>query len=283
MLRGPILALVVSAATMYIPAQTQSPLSSAQNLSPNELVRRVVNHELAADDQDHTHWMYRDITGVPAPCKEKTVIETKDGDLSRLDDIDNRPLTPEQKSAEVERIRNFVADASAQRKARRASEGDDSKSTELFSILPDAFTFQVAEEKSDTEKLSFHPNPGFHAHSMEEWVFHKMDGFVVINTRENRLVEISGVLTNGVEFAGGLLGHLDPGGTFDVRLEEVAPNVWKIARMKVNMHGKVLFFKTIGDQEDETRTEFKHIPNDMTLAQAEQMLLNQPGDRPAGQ
>jgi hypothetical protein len=68
-----------------------------------------------------------------------------------------------------------------------------------------------------------------------------------------------------------------------VKLEEVAPDVWKIARMKVNMHGKVLFFKTVGDQEDETRTGFKHIPNDMTLAQAEQMLLNQPGERPAGQ
>ena len=97
-----------------------------------------------------------------------------------------------------------------------------------------------------------------------------------------RLQEISGTLTNGVEFAGGLLGHLDPGGTFDVRLIEVAPGIWKICRLKVNMRGKVLFFKTVGDQEDETKSNFKQMPETMTLSQAEQMLLKGGAEKAAG-
>ena len=110
---------------------------------------------------------------------------------------------------------------------------------------------------------------------MEEYVFHKMDGYVIVNTKEDRLVEIAGTLTHGVEFFGGLLGHLDAGGTFDVRLAEVRPGIWKIARMKVNMHGKALFFKTIGDQEDETHSDFRQVPDGITLSQAEQLLLKQ--------
>jgi hypothetical protein len=264
-----------------VPAAADQPLPS--NLSPNDLVRKIVNHELEADDQDHSHWMYKDVTRVPPPEKEKTVVETRDGDLTRLDEIDNQPLTPAQRSAEVERIRNFVADVSAQRRAQRASDSDDRKSTDLFSILPDAFLFQVAETRGDTLRLAFVPNPAFRTHTMEEFVFHQMDGFLTVNTHENRLVEISGTLTHGVQFFGGLLGHLDPGGTFDVKLDEVAPQIWKIARMKVNMHGKVLFFKTVGDQEDETRSDFKPVPDSTTMAQAEQMLLNRRDDHPAGQ
>jgi hypothetical protein len=271
-------ALPMPARVQPAPDQTLPP-----NLSPNDLVRRIVNHELEADDQDHSHWMYKDVTRVPPPEREKTVVETRDGDLYRLDEINNQPLTPAQRSAEVARIRDFVADVSAQRRAQRASDADDRKSADLFTILPDAFLFRVVETSGDTVRLAFEPNPAFRTHTMEEFVFHKMDGYVVVNTRERRLVEIAGTLTYGVEFVGGLLGHLDPGGTFDVRLTEVAPGIWKMSRMKVNMHGKVLFFKTVGDQEDETRSNFKPVADGTTMAQAEQMLLNRSSERPSGQ
>jgi hypothetical protein len=98
-----------------------------------------------------------------------------------------------------------------------------------------------------------------------------MDGFVILNIKADRLVEISGRLTHGVEFGGGLLGHLDPGGTFDVRREEVAPGYWAITKLKVNMNGKILFFKTIAVQQDEVDSHFRKIPDSTTLVEAEKM------------
>ncbi len=98
-----------------------------------------------------------------------------------------------------------------------------------------------------------------------------MDGFIIVNTRQNRLVEISGQLTNGVGFLGGLFGHLDPGGTFDVRRQEIAPQYWAISHLKVNMNGKILFFKTIAVQQDETHSDFQRIPDTTTLTQAEEL------------
>jgi len=44
----------------------------------------------------------------------------------------------------------------------------------------------------------------------------------------------------------------------------------------------VLFFKTIGDQEDETRSDFRPVPQGTTLAQAEQMLLKQQDGKRSG-
>jgi hypothetical protein len=276
MLRTYVPVLFLSAVSALAAAPPQ------QNLSPNDLMRKVVQHELDAQKNDHSLWMYRDRVNIPAPPKQKLVVETHHGQLTCLEEVDGRPLTPDQKMAERRRIHDFVTNASAQHTAQQDSRSDDQKSTELFSILPDAFLFQFAGKNGDNEKLSFVPNPNFRSHSMEAYVFHKMDGYVIVNTKEYRLVEIAGTLTHGVQFFGGLLGHLDPGGTFDVRMTEVAPGIWNIARMKVNMRGKVLFFKTIGDQEDETRSDFRQVPDGTTLSQAEQMLLKQQGGKRSG-
>jgi hypothetical protein len=85
----------------------QAPTTPPQGLAPNDLVRKVVTHELQADDQDHTHWMYREVTNLPPPSKTKTVIETTDGDLTYLDEIDGRPLTPDQKREEDQRVQSL--------------------------------------------------------------------------------------------------------------------------------------------------------------------------------
>jgi hypothetical protein len=102
-----------------------------------------------------------------------------------------------------------------------------------------------------------------------------MAGRIWVNTRENRLLEIEGHLTRGVKFGGGLLGHLDKGGEFHVKQSEVAPGLWEITLLHVNMHGKALFFKTIAVQENEIRTNFRRVPDNLTLSEAAAQLQKQ--------
>ena len=269
---------------LLIAAASAAQQPSAQpGMAPNDLVRKVVANEIKADNQDQSHWMYQLVTNVPSPSKTQTVVETKNGNITYLEGINGHPLTPQQRTKEDQRVHQFVADPDQQSKARRAGDDDDKKSAQMFAMLPDAFIFQYAQTRGDTVKLTFHPNPGFTSHSSEAYVFHKMDGFVIVNTRENRLVEISGVLTHGVEFLGGLLGHLDPGGTFDVRRQEIAPGHWAIISLKVDMRGKALFFKTIGVQQDEVHSHFQRVPDSTTLAQAEAIALKQPAHSSASE
>jgi hypothetical protein len=38
------------------------------------------------------------------------------------------------------------------------------------------------------------------------------------------------------------------------------------------MHGKILFLKTISEQQHEVRTDYRRVPNDLTLAEAAEEL-----------
>jgi hypothetical protein len=75
-----------------------------------------------------------------------------------------------------------------------------------------------------------------------------------------------------VKFLGGLLGHLNKGGTFLVKQQDLGSGHWELTTMDVQMNGKALFFKTIAVREQETDTHFQQVPDDMTLQQALEVL-----------
>jgi len=104
---------------------------------------------------------------------------------------------------------------------------------------------------------------------------HAMEGVLWVNGRQKRLAEISGHLTRPVKFGGGILGHLDAGGHFYVKQEEVQPGYWELAVLDVDMKGKALFFKTIGVQEEMKRSMFRRVRDDLTAAQGADLLYQQ--------
>ena len=248
-------------------------VSEAQDKSANDLVRRMVSNELKSLDQDHTSWIYRLETERGGTREVLEVAETKQGDLTRLVAKGDQPLSDQQRKEEDQRTEEFINDPEQQKKRRQEQDEDIRKAKQLLALIPDALNFSFAERNGDTVNLNFEPNPAFHPPSREAHVFHEMEGQIILDTKQGRLVEIKGDLKNAVHF--GILGHLDPGGTFDVHQEEVAPNHWEITSLKVNMKGKVLFFKTINVQQNETRSQFHQVPETLTLTQAMDLLQKQ--------
>ena len=252
------------------PGASQNP--AQQSVSANELVKAAVQNELNAIDQDHTHWMYQLETHKDGTTETKELIETPHGNLARLVAHNGQPLSPEEQKREDENMQKFVSDTEAQRKQRHDLDEDEKKTKDLMAMLPDALTFSYAGQDGERTRLTFQPNPDFHPPSREAHVFHAMEGQLLIDTREHRLVEFSGHLTHSVKFGGGLLGDLDAGGTFDIQQQEVGPGHWEISLMKVDIKGRALFFKTISVQQDEARTNFKRVPDQLTLAQAQDLV-----------
>lgn len=237
----------------------------------------AVQNELKAIDSDHTHWMYQLETRKGGASETKELIETPHGNLTCVIARNGRPLTPDEQKREDENLQKFISDIDAQQKQRHDLDQDERKTKDLLAMLPDALTFSYAGQEGNRTKLTFQPNPDFHPPSREAHVFHSMEGQIIIDTEEHRLVGFSGHLMHPVKFGGGLLGDLDEGGTFDVQQQEVGSGHWEISLLKVNMKGKALFFKTIGVQQDETHTNFKRVPDELTLAQAEGLLMKQQG------
>jgi hypothetical protein len=232
--------------------------------SANDLLRAAIAGELKAELNDHTHWRYQVKKGSPPKEESETIVETGDGDINRLRSVSGQPLTPERKKQEDRRIEALVHNPDALRKLNRAQKEDARRTEELLNILPSAVTATCGEHRDNLVEILFQPNPDFHPSSHEASVFHAMNGRIWIDAKQNRLSEIDGHLTRKVEFGGGLLGHLDKGGEFHIKQAEVAPGHWEINLMHVNMHGRALFFKTIGVQQNEERTGFLSLPDHLT-------------------
>jgi hypothetical protein len=60
-----------------------------------------------------------------------------------------------------------------------------------------------------------------------------------------------------------------------VKRAEIAAGDWEVTEMTVNMHGKALLFKSICVQQKEVHSNFERVPEDLSLADAANMLLRQ--------
>ncbi len=259
---------------VLIPSSSAFPQNKPGEKEPSagELLRQAVNSELKAQSDDHSHWMYQDTTKDRGKEQVKWIVETRDGDLDRLLSVNGRPATKDQQKQEDQRIGRLLHKSGEQRKRQRAQKQDAEQSERLFKMLPDAVTAEFGERKDGLIEILFQPNPNFHPSSHEAAVFHAMEGRIWIDEKQNRLVEIEGHLLRPVKFYGGILGHLDQGGKFHVKQSEVAPGYWEITLLQVNMRGKALFFKTISVQQNETRSNFQRVPDNLTLTQAAEQL-----------
>jgi len=249
------------------------PGQAGQQVPANELVRQVIAHELQAENQDHSHWMFRLQETQPATgTRTEEIIETPQGWVRRLLAINGRPLTSRERAKDNQRIQKLLSDPDEQRKDWQAIRNDVSQAQDLMKMLPDAFLYTYAGRSGDLAKLNFWPNPKFHPNSRKAAVFHDMVGSLWLNLRKQRLVEINGHLNQEVKFAAGLLGHLDKGGTFEVKQTEFSPGYWDVTYMNVQMNGKALFFKTIAVREKDIRSDYQRVPDHLTLAQAANLL-----------
>src|ERR1700675_4281217 len=262
-------ALILAIILVGVPTSAQSVPSS--QVSADDLARRVITNELRFQD-DHTNWMYRLEKEQDGKKQVKEIIETKEGSLSRLLSINDRPMTAKQQEEEDQRVQELMTSRSAKRKLQRALDAETLQGRRLFKMLPDAFLFNYEGGDGDLIKLSFRPNPNFHPPSLEARVFHDMEGEMWVDCKQERLAAFNGQLKQDVNFGFGLLGHLDKGGHFEVRQAEVAPGHWDLTTMSLEMTGKALLFKSIGVQKRENRRDFHQVSDDLTLTEAADIL-----------
>jgi hypothetical protein len=241
----------------------------------NEFVRQIIDNELQAEKNDHSHWMLRLETRKSGTTEVREVVETKDGDLDWLISVNGKPLPEDQRRERERGLQRLISNPAELKKSQREKDEDQARSQRLLKHLPDALVFEYGEQRGDLVELKFKPNPHFRPPSHEAAVVHAMEGVLWVNGRQKRLVEISGHLTRPVKFGGGLLGHLDAGGHFYVKQEEVQPGCWELAVLDVDMKGKALFFKTIGVQEEMKRSMFRRVRDDLTAAQGANLLYQQ--------
>ena len=262
-----ILFAILSAASFFA-AST----SIARAQSVDEMVRKVVHNELDADFNDHTSWMYRDTYKSPERNIVKLVIETPQGNLSEIVEDGGHPPSAEVHQKDLDRIRQLVSDPALRARERRAEQHDGEQARDMMNMLPNAFVWHVIDHANGELTLSFNPAPSFSPDSMSAKVLAAMAGTMVVDEQQMRLKRLSGHLSKDVNFGWGLLGHIDAGGTFEIVRQDVGFGSWQIIQTHVHISGHALFFKSIGDQEDEITSDYHRTPDGVDLNKAAQML-----------
>jgi len=261
-------ALVAVSASDQKSASAETPLPS----DANQLVREMVQRELDAENNDHSHWRYRLHKEDDVNAQDRDVIETKEGSLARTLLINGRPLTPEQRQKDEERMKKLVDDPNERAKRERRAKQDEEKAKELLKAIPDAFVFKYAGMDGNLTLLTFSPNPHYSPPTRELMVYHAMTGKLWVDRNAMRLAMIEGRLVEDVKFGWGLLGHLDKGGTFKVIQQKVAEDHWDQVFLDINMTGRAIIFKTLNIKQKQILSNFRRVPDDLTIARAYEML-----------
>jgi len=237
-----------------------------------KIVAQSVHAELAADDADHSRWIYFEVDRKPDSSVKQWVAETGCGDLHRVvDENGNRLSEREQRS----RIDAFARNDATQAKQRKSDEHDDQQAREMLKMLPEAFVWTRLSDQGGKTVLHFRPDPNFHPPSYQARVFAAMEGEMTVDDAEHRIASLKGRMIHDVTFGFGILGDLKAGGSFNVERRQVAPGIWQITETHVHIQGRALLFKSISDQEDDVKSQFQQITGNPSVASTEQRLMGQ--------
>jgi hypothetical protein len=246
--------------------RAQGPTQSAR-----ELVKDVVYNELQ-ERRSVSLWQYRVDKRVGAQTTVQQEIETTSGPVFKVLERQGRPLDPAAQKKESERLQNLVRNHADQARMKQDWQADERRVQRLIAAMPDAFLCTYDGMDDGNVRLSFQPNPAYSPPTYEARVFHALAGKLWIEPEQKRLVKVDAHIINDIDFGYGLLGRIEKGGNFQIKRQRVAGNRWKTSMLNVHVSGRIVFFKAISKDQDEVRSNFQTVPDDLDVAGAIALL-----------
>jgi hypothetical protein len=231
-------------------------------------MKDVIYNELHDREKD-SYWQYRShvVTGKKDILREQ--VETSQGPVYRILARDGHELQGDSEQKEENRLISYVHDPGAIAKVMRSHESDEDRLAHVMALLPVAYVFQYEGPATGSQvRLKFEPNPAFKPSSYVDRIMYGLGGQIVVDQTLKRLVSMQGTIQHKIDFGFGLLGYVDPGGTFTIHRIQVSPKHWKADLVAVHVQGKVLLFSNVSKVERESRSDFEPVPHDITLQQA---------------
>jgi hypothetical protein len=283
----PVSAAPVEAAPLAAPSVPPPPMAPLTNDEAQALVKRVLAVELdAAQNGPIDHPMqYRLRKTSPRYSSAKLIIETRDGDVARLLEVNGAPLSPESEQNEAARLQALLDDPGLQHHRQEREQGDAERARKIIHALPDAFLYQysgiVETPHGPSYRLSFQPNPKFDPEDLEAQALKGMAGELWIDVAQKRVTRLEGKRIHDVDYGWGILGKLDEGGTLLLEQADVGEGQWRTTHMVLVMNARLLV-KTIKLDTTLELSDYAPIQSGISYKDAIQILRkNDPPAQPA--
>jgi len=255
-------------------AQDRTPTQSAQ-----QLVADVMYNELH-DRECDSFWEYRSVRVSGSQDVVREQVETAEGPIFRVIEDHGKPLDPNERRSEEQRLDELVTKRGAMTRVLQDHLKDEERMRKVIEMLPGALVLEyTGPSEGDLVRLTFRPNPAFSPSGYEARIVHSLSGTLTVNQRLKRMVDMSGRLAERVDFGYGILGYVEKGGTFEIQREQVSATRWKTSLVEVHIQGKVLLFRNVTKDQREARTDFRPVPHDISLTSAKELLHQAAGAR----
>jgi hypothetical protein len=293
-----LLPLVCATALALLPVNGSAQNQPSPAVDAAALVRRSVANHMAAEAAHHPQRFVlhkkddkRDYTQV--------IIETRQGDVAIAIAANGKPLNPDMRQTQIDRLSNLDAHPDLQEHRHKRELEDNARVDKLMRLLPDAFLYHFESTdpctvvvppyvaipgepippppgtpvpSDECYHLTFKPNPSWNPPDLESKIMRGMAGEVWIEKSQERLTRLDAHLIADVDFGWGFIGRLDKGGTIFLEQTETTPNDWELTRMNLNLTGKALLVKTLNIHITEEMAHYSPVSTGLDYHKAIQML-----------
>ena len=238
------------------------------------LISVVASRELEASNH-RGHYMYLSVER-----SERTgghewterVAETAWGKVRYLIAEDGKPLSGERQTAERARIEEEGRNPEAFKREEAGKIEDEQHAREMMTLLPKAFLFDEPQPEGDYLRVRYHPNPAYQPSGLEERVLHGMSGSVLIDPKLVRTHVLEGTMPQDVTIGFGILATIHAGSNFSTTRDHIEGYDWKTVTLHTDINGKAMFLKTVARKQEAHHSEFKRIPEGITVEEAVKLL-----------
>jgi hypothetical protein len=242
------------------------------------LMRNVAWNELQA--RKHPAYGYEDRLKQEMPANTRTSlqIQTQQGLVSRLIDVDGKPPTEKECRGNLALLNRIAGSSALQESRLRSQQTDLRRRATLFAEMPAAFRFQYEGTEKDTGllRIRYWPSPDFHPHSRVGGVLLGLQGTMWVDPSSQRIARIQGSLNKAVTFGWGILARLDRGGRFVMEQSRLPNGTWYESLLSVKFTGSILIFKRLSVNVTQIFSSYKPLSSDLTVAQAVGILKRFP-------
>ena len=253
-------------------------LAGAVQAQSSDAARRIVETMLQHEGDPAEHrlkYMYlseerSDRTG--GHLWRERVVETEMGKVRLLLAEDGKPLSPGRVAAEKAKLADIAAHPDTFQRREQATKSDEEHAEQMLALLHKAFLFDDPHADGSDVRIAYRPDPAYQPRTMEEKVLHAMWGAVLVDERTMQLHRIEGKIPADVSLGYGLLGTIHAGSSFHTMHEMEPGGEWKDALVNTAIEGKAMLFKEIGRNEHVVHSDFKRLPDNISVAEAVGLL-----------
>jgi hypothetical protein len=247
------------------------PPAAAENLDIPALLREVEANQKEIDERVANYAFKekrteREVNDKGEVKKEKVTVSEiyplpGGGEIRKVISENGAPLSAERAAKQDREISEAVArhEREREKKARKKLEAeskgekedeDDDVGLTVF-LRACEFVSPRREYLRDREAVvfDFRPRPGFKPNGTAESIVSKLAGVAWIDPVDKTVIRLEAKLAESYKIGGGLVASIRPGSAFVFEQTRMADGVWLPRLMQVNFAAKILFFKSLEENQ----------------------------------